>query len=418
MIDIAILRSDPAALRASLAARGVAVDVARLEQLDRDVRVLRRRSDELRAEQRVLGDEIRSLPEDGKATAVTRARELGDEQKGLAAEADALEAEFQRLWAGVPNLAHPEAPSGLTDESNREVARSGVPPTFDFEPRDHLDLGEALGIIDVESAAKVSGSRFAYLKGQAVLLEFALVRFAIDMLMDEGFEPVIPPVLVREEALFGTGFFPEARDQVYAVPEDDLFLVGTSEVPLASLHADEIIDPARLPVRYAGFSTCFRREAGTYGKDMRGIFRVHQFDKVEMFSFVAADASRDEHEHLLALERRLVDALELPYRVVDVAVGDLGAPAARKYDIEAWIPSQSTYREITSCSNTTDFQARRLRIRTRGDAGNELVHTLNGTALAVGRTILALMENHQRADGTVDIPEALRAHTGFDRLGA
>jgi seryl-tRNA synthetase len=418
MIDIAILRSDPAALRASLAARGVAVDVARLERLDREVRVLRRRSDELRAEQRLLGDEIRSLPEDGKAIAVTRARELGDEQKGLAAEADALEAEFQRLWAAVPNLAHPEAPSGLTDASNREVARSGVPPTFDFEPRDHLDLGEALGIIDVESAAKVSGSRFAYLKGQAVLLEFALVRFAIDMLMDEGFEPVIPPVLVREEALFGTGFFPEARDQVYAVPEDDLFLVGTSEVPLASLHADQIIDPARLPVRYVGFSTCFRREAGTYGKDTRGIFRVHQFDKVEMFSFVAADASWEEHEHLHALERRLVDALELPYRVVDVAVGDLGAPAARKYDIEAWIPSQSAYREITSCSNTTDFQARRLRIRTKGDDGNELVHTLNGTALAVGRTILALMENHQRADGTVDIPEALRTHTGFDRLGA
>jgi seryl-tRNA synthetase len=270
----------------------------------------------------------------------------------------------------------------------------------------------------MEAAARTSGARFAYLKGAAVFLELALVRYALDLLAEEGFTPVVPPVLVREEALFGTGFFPEARDQVFAIPDDDLFLVGTSEVPLASLHADEIIDPERLPLRYAGFSPCFRREAGSYGKDTRGIFRVHQFDKVEMFSFVPAELSWDEHEYLHALERKLIDGLQLPYRVVNVAAGDLGASAAKKYDIEAWIPSQGEYREITSCSNTTDFQSRRLKIRTRSEQGNELVHTLNGTAIAVGRTLLAILENHQRSDGTVRIPEALVPYAGFDVLGA
>jgi seryl-tRNA synthetase len=322
------------------------------------------------------------------------------------------------LWIQVPNFAHETAARGLGEEDNAEIVRVGDPPDFEGEPLDHLELGESLGLIDVESAARVSGSRFAFLKGQAVFLEFALVRFALDVLADEGFLPVIPPVLVREEALFGTGFFPEARDQVYAVPEDDLFLVGTAEVPLASLHVDEILERDQLPIRYAGFSTCFRREAGSYGRDTRGIFRVHQFDKVEMFSFVLPEDSWDEHEYLHAIERRLVEALELPYRVVNVAAGDLGAPAAKKYDIEAWIPSQGAYREITSCSNTTDFQSRRLRIRTRGEQGTEFVHTLNGTAIAIGRTILALLENHQRADGTVAIPEALVPYTGFEQLGA
>ncbi|UCG41582.1 MAG: serine--tRNA ligase, partial [Acidimicrobiia bacterium] len=245
-----------------------------------------------------------------------------------------------------------------------------------------------------------------------------LVRYAMDVLGEAGFTPVIPPVLVREEALFGTGFFPEAREQVYAIPEDDLYLVGTSEVALGSLHAGEILDLEDLPLHYAGFSPCFRREAGTYGKDTRGIFRVHQFDKVEMFSFCHPDRSWDEHELLFSLEEKIVQSLELPYRVVNVAAGDLGASAAKKYDIEAWIPGQGAYREITSCSNTTDYQSRRLRIRYRAEDGNELVHTLNGTAVAVGRTILAIMENHQQADGTVRIPEALIPYTGFDVMGA
>jgi seryl-tRNA synthetase len=283
------------------------------------------------------------------------------------------------------------------------------------EGTDHAALGDALDIIDTERAAKVSGSRFGYLKGKGALLELALVRWTIDHLVDEGFVPMIPPVLVREHALEGTGFFPEAREQVYEIPRDELYLVGTSEVSLAAYHGDEIFDEGELPVRYAGFSTCFRREAGTYGKDTTGIFRVHQFDKVEMFVFTTPDASTDEHERLLAVEESLVQELEVPYRVVNVAAGDLGASAAKKYDIEAWFPGEQAFREITSCSNTTDYQARRLKVRFRRGDDNVIAHTLNGTALA-GRHILAILENHQRPDGSVAIPEALRRYTGFDSI--
>jgi seryl-tRNA synthetase len=273
-----------------------------------------------------------------------------------------------------------------------------------------------LDIIDTERAAKVSGSRFGYLKGKGALLELSLVRWAMDHLVETGFTPMIPPVLVRGHALEGTGFFPEAREQVFEIPRDELFLVGTSEVPLAAYHGEEILETADLPIRYAGFSTCFRREAGTYGKDTAGIFRVHQFDKVEMFVFTTPDDSVEEHDRLLEVEESLVRQLEIPYRVVNIAAGNLGASAAKKYDIEAWFPGEQSFREITSCSNTTDYQARRLRVRYRGDAGNTLVHTLNGTACAVGRTILAILENHQQPDGTVVMPEALRAYTGFDLI--
>ena len=272
------------------------------------------------------------------------------------------------------------------------------------------------GIIDIERAVRVSGSRFAYLKGKAAQLELGLTRFAMDRLVAKGFTPVIPPVLVREEALFGTGFFPTERDQVYAVERDELFLVGTSEVSLAALHLDEILDAADLPIRYAGSSSCFRREAGTYGKDTRGIFRMHQFNKVEMFSFCHPDQSWDEHEFMLSIEEQVLQELELPYRVVNVAVGDLGAPAAKKYDIEVWVPSQEAFREITSCSNTTDYQARRLRARFRDETGNRLVHTLNGTVVTSSRTMLALIENHQQADGSVRIPAALQPYVGFDAI--
>jgi seryl-tRNA synthetase len=254
--------------------------------------------------------------------------------------------------------------------------------------------------------------------GDLAMVEFALVRYAMDRLRPHEFIPMIPPVLVRDHALFGTGFFPGDAEQVYAIEADDLYLVGTSEVPIAAFHADEIFDEDALPVRYAGYSTCFRREAGTYGKDTTGIFRVHQFDKVEMFSFVSAERSKDEHEFLLAREEDLLEGLELPYRVVNVAAGDLGSSAAKKFDIEAWFPSQDRYREVTSTSNTTDYQSRRLKIRRRTEGGNELVHTLNGTAVAVGRTLIAIMENHQQADGTIRIPDALVPYTGFDRLSA
>jgi seryl-tRNA synthetase len=278
------------------------------------------------------------------------------------------------------------------------------------EGRDHLELLD--GQVDMEAGAKLSGSRFAYLRGPVVFLEFALVRWALDLLSEKGFEPVVPPVLVREEALYGTGFLPDTEQQIYSVPDDDLYLVGTSEVALASIHADEILPPGSLPLRYAGFSSCFRREAGAAGKDTRGIFRVHQFDKVEMFAFVDPEESEAEHERILAIEEEIMQKLELPYRVVNIAAWDLGASAAKKYDVEAWLPGQGRYRELTSCSNTTDYQARRLKARVRPAEGAspEHVHTLNGTAVAVGRTIIAVVENHQGDDGTIEIPEVLQQY--------
>ncbi|GIU92788.1 MAG: serine--tRNA ligase [Acidimicrobiia bacterium] len=417
MIDLAILRDNPEILEKSLARRGLTVDVARLADLDRRVRETRHRAEQVRARQKELGKRIARLQGTEKQEAIAEASALAEEFKRLSAEADQLETEFQEIWVTIPNLVDDTAADGFTEADNQEIKRVGDPPRFDFEPRDHAELGTLLDVIDTDRAAKVSGSRFGYLKGKAALLEFALVRFAMDRLVEAGFTPMVPPVLVREFALFGTGFFPGDREQVYEVPADGLFLVGTSEVSLAAYHAEEILPEEVLPIRYAGFSTCFRREAGTYGRDTTGIFRVHQFDKVEMFAFTHPDASRDEHERLLSIEEDLVQTLELPYRVVNVAAGDLGASAAKKYDIEVWFPSQETYRELTSCSNTTDFQARRLRIRFRaGHGGTELVHTLNGTAIAVGRTIIAILENHQRADGSVRIPEALVPYLGFDLI--
>lgn len=418
MIDITLLRETPEELKAALRRKGSVVDVDRLVDLDATIRALRHQADEVRAEQKAAGKKIASLPNEGKASAIAAAGILADQYKELSARAEEQEAEFNDLWIQVPNPAHESAADGLKEEDSVPISKWGEPRSFDFPVLDHQDLGEALDVIDVSAGVRLSGSRFAYLKGEAVFLELALVRWAMEELSSEGFTPVIPPVLVREEALYGTGFFPEAREQVYALEDDDLFLVGTSEVALAGLHTGEILDVESLPLRYAGFSSCFRREAGTYGKDTRGIFRVHQFDKVEMFSFTSAEKSWDEHEFLFSMEERIVRALELPYRVLNVAAGDLGDSAAKKYDIEAWIPSQNAYREITSCSNTTDFQARRLKIRTKTERGNVPVHTLNGTAVAVGRTMLAIMENHQQSDGTIRIPEVLVPYTGFEVMGA
>jgi seryl-tRNA synthetase len=416
VIDLAILRESPGVLREALRRRHADLDVDRLVDLDEERRSVRSEAERVRAEQKRAGKEISSLEGEARQEAIADAGKLADAYKRLLAEADELDDAFHELWIHVPNLAHPSAPDGTSEEDAVEVRRWGTPPTLEFEARDHQDLGESLGIIDIERAARVSGSRFAFLKGEAALLELGLVRYAMDRLTAEGFTPVAPPVLVREEALFGTGFFPTDRDQVYAVERDELFLVGTSEVSLAALHLDEILDSDQLPIRYAGFSSCFRREAGTYGKDTRGIFRMHQFDKVEMFSFCHPDRSWEEHEYMLSLEEQILQELELPYRVVNVAAGDLGASAAKKYDIEVWLPSQATFREITSCSNTTDFQARRLRARFRDEAGNRLVHTLNGTVVTSSRTVLALIENHQLADGSVRIPSALRPYVGFDAI--
>lgn len=418
MIDINILREDPAGLSTSLARRSVELDVDKMVELDSQIREMRRTAEEVRSEQKNAGKNIANLSAEERPAAIEAAGALSDRYKELTTEVEKLDGEFQALWVQVPNIAHESAPDGASDEDNVEFKRVGEPRTFEFEIQDHQDLGEALDVIDIKAGVRVSGSRFAYLKGEAVFLELALVRWAMDTLSGHGFTPVIPPVLVREEALYGTGFFPGDAEQVYALSNDDLYLVGTSEVPLAALHADEILAEDDLNLRYAGFSSCFRREAGTYGKDTRGIFRVHQFDKVEMFSFCHPDQSWDEHEFLFSMEEQIVQALDLPYRVVNVAAGDLGSSAAKKYDIEAWIPSQNAYREITSCSNTTDFQARRLKIRYRGEKSNPFVHTLNGTAVAVGRTLLAIMETYQQADGSIVVPEVLRPYTGFDVIGA
>lgn len=424
VIDVALLRTDPEGLAAALRRRHLDVDVAALAELDEHRRRVRVQAEEARAEQKQSGKRIAGLEGKAKQQAIAAAGELAERYRELLAEADEADAAFEERWAALPNPPHPTAPDGRTEEDNLEVKTWGRVPDPDGDARDHVDLGIALDILEIERAAKVSGSRFAYLKGRAVILEFALVRYAFDKLMAGGFTPVVPPVLVRSRALFGTGFFPGARDQVYAVGSntadgepidpDDLYLAGTSEVPLAGMHMDEILE--ELPVRYAGFSTCFRREAGTYGKDTRGMFRVHQFDKVEMFSFVHPDRSWDEHEFLLSIEEDIVRGLELPFRVVNVCTGDLGDSAAKKYDIEAWMPGQQAYREITSCSNTTDYQARRLMIRFRDEDGTRMVHTLNGTAVAVGRTLIALLENHQQPDGSVLIPAALQPYAGFDRL--
>ncbi len=387
-------------MRAALSRRGpeAAAGVDLLLELDQRWRVATTELEELRAEQNRAskGREGPPTPEEREqlAALAARGRELSDEEAAVRAERDAV-------LAALPNLPAEDAPD--EDTVLYEVGNAGA------TGKDHLEL--AGDRIDMERAARLSGSRFAYLLGDLVMVEFALVRFALEKLRSEGFVPVIPPVLVRERALYGTGFLPDTEQQLYQLPDDDLYLVGTSEVALASLHDDEILAQDDLPARYAGFSTCFRREAGAAGKDTRGIFRVHQFDKVEMFSFVEPSAGPAEHERLLAIEEWILTQLDIPFRVVAIAVNDLGASAAKKYDCEAWLPGQGRYRELTSTSDTTDYQARRLGIRYRPAEGRpEHVHTLNGTAVAVGRTIIALLENGQQVDGSVRFPTPLVAY--------
>jgi len=411
MIDPKLLRDNPDIILDALRRRGSSIDLDALVAMEASHRQALQKAEELRAQQKDAGREIANLEGTAKQEAIASVADLASAQKAASVEADDLGMAFASAWLDVPNLVDPTAADGYTEEDAVEVKRVG---SARAEGLTHAELGESLDIIDTARAAKVSGSRFGYLKGRGALLELSLVRWAMDHLAEAGFTPMIPPVLVREPALEGTGFFPEAREQVYEIEKDELFLVGTAEVPLAAYHSDEILELEDLPTRYAGFSTCFRREAGTYGKDTAGIFRVHQFDKVEMFVFTDPDDSSDEHDRLLEVEESLVGQLDVPYRVVNVAAGDLGASATKKYDIEAWFPGEQNYREITSCSNTTDYQARRLKIRVKGESGNRILHTLNGTACAVGRTILAILENHQQPDGSVVIPEALRPYTGFD----
>jgi seryl-tRNA synthetase len=402
-------------VRASQRARGE--DVALVDSLlsaDERRRSSGVRYDELRNEQKSLGKLIGKASGEEKAELLKKAGTLAAEVKAADATRDEAAAETQRLLLQLGNLVHPEVPVGgeedfVTRETHgtiRDFAAEG------FEPRDHLELGQLLGAIDVERGAKVSGSRFYFLTGVGALLELALVNAAMAQATAAGFTPMLTPALVRPQSMAGTGFLGQAAQDVYHLQDDDLYLVGTSEVALAAYHMDEILDADRLPLRYAGFSPCFRREAGSHGKDTRGIFRVHQFDKVEMFSYVAPEDSQAEHQRLLEWERQWLTSLELPFRVIDVATGDLGSSAARKYDCEAWIPTQGKYRELTSTSDCTEFQSRRLQIRMRDEKGTRPLATLNGTLCAVPRTIVAILENHQQADGSVRVPEVLRPYLG------
>jgi len=411
MLDIKAIREDPESFRKALARRNLADAVDRLLAHDERRRALTVAAEDLRAQQNKVSKAIGAAPPEEKKNLIEEVARVSAQLKELEPELARAEADLNQLLAATPNIPHPSAPDGFTDDDAEEVRRHLEPTVFDFRPLDHVELGERLGVLDTERGARTSGSRFVYLLGDLVFVQFALMRHAMDILASKGFIPVIPPVLVREEAMYGTGFLPADEAQIYVTRQDDLYLVGTAEVPLAGLHMGEILDQGRLPARYAGYSSCFRREAGTYGKDTGGMFRVHQFDKVEMFSFTTPEASWDEHEYLVSVEEEILSNLDLPYRVVNIAAGDLGGSAAKKYDIEGWLPGQERYRELTSCSNTTDYQARRMQTRVRRPDGSlEILHTLNGTATAMGRTLIALLENHQRADGSVELPAKLHPY--------
>ena len=415
MLDPNLLKENIDLLELSLTKRNLKIDLSKLEELNEERKSIRFEAEQKRAEQKEIGKLIASASVDEKAKMLEKAASLSEEVKSLFDKVEEKDRRFFDEWIKLPNLISDSSPVGKTDEDNLEIKKVGNIKKID-NPKDHLQIAEKLGLIDVQKAADVSGSRFSYLFGDLVKIEFSLVSWALNKLSDKGFIPTVPPVLVREKALYGTGFFPDDAEQVYQIPNDDLYLVGTSEVPLAALKSDEILSLENLPIRYAGFSTCFRREAGTYGKDTSGIFRVHQFDKVEMFSFCDPEKSNEEHEFILSVEEEILQELEIPYRVVDVCSGDLGASASKKYDIEAWIPSQNTYREVTSCSNTTDYQARRLNIRSKKDGNTQIIHTLNGTAIAVGRILIALIENNQQEDGTVKFSESLSNILGIEKL--
>ena len=416
MLDPTILKYNIEVLKSNISRRNLKIDLNQLISLNEERKSLRFDAEQKRSQQKELGKQIAIADENEKDELLSKATELSNEVKSLFEQVDKKDEEFLNLWVKIPNLISDTSPDGKSDKDNLEIKKVGNVKDMP-SPKDHLEIASKLNLIDVEKASEVSGSRFAYLFGDLVKIEFNLVSWALNKLSEKGFIPTVPPVLVRENALYGTGFFPDDAEQVYEVPNDDLYLVGTSEVPLAALHSNEIINMEELPLRYAGFSTCFRREAGTYGKDTTGIFRVHQFDKVEMFSFCDPQKSEEEHEFILSVEEELLQSLEIPYRVVDVCAGDLGASADKKFDIEAWIPSQNTYREVTSCSNTTSFQARRLNIRSKSEGDTSVLHTLNGTAIAVGRILIALIENNQTEDGKVEFSDKVAEIIGVKNLG-
>lgn len=413
MLDVKFIIENPELIKAGAAKKQVKVDIDKIVSLYNERNEKVQAIDQLRARQNEVSKQIPQTED--KAALLEEMTKVKQEIKTLEPSIAALEAEIDELALSVPNPPHQSVPEGKSDEENIVARTHGEKPHFDFVPKDHIELGKELDIIDIERGVRSSGARFYYLKNEAVLLEFALVQFVIHKLRNKGFNPVIPPVLVKEEAMYATGFFPADRNEIYHVnpDDDDLYLVGTSEVPLTMLHAGEIIEEKDFPIRYAGYSTCFRREAGSYGKDTAGIIRVHQFNKIEMFSFCHPDKSWEEHELIRETEEEIMQELGFHYQLVNICGGDLGAPAAKKYDIEVWIPTQEKFRELTSCSNCTEFQARRSKIRYKDDQGKNLyAHTLNGTAVAVARTLVAIIENYQNADGSVTVPTVLRQWMG------
>jgi seryl-tRNA synthetase len=419
MIDIKFLRENPDVVRVSQKGRGENVElVDQILAIDEIKRAAIAEFEALRQEQNTLSKSVGAAKGDEKTALLANAKNLADKVKAADAKRAEVEEQAKQLVMQLSNLLDTEAPIG-GEEDFVTIEHVGTPRDFakdGFEPKDHVELGKLLGAIDTERGAKVAGSRSYYLTGAGAMLEFALVNYAISSALKNGFTPVIPPVLVNPSAMEGTGFLGQAAENVYRIEKDDVYLVGTSEVPLAAMHMDEILPADKLPMRYAGYSSCFRREAGTYGKDTRGIIRVHQFDKVEMFSFCKPEDAKEEHKRLLQWEKDFLNAMEIPYRVIDVASGDLGSSATRKFDIEAWIPTQGAYREVTSTSNCTEFQARRLNIRYKDADGTKAIATLNGTLVAIPRMIVAILENHQNADGTVNVPAALQPFLGVKKL--
>ena len=407
--------NDPAFRAGAIAKGATAEQLDELAASDAARRALLLEVEDLRQQSNAVSKEIGKASPDERPAKIEAANALKQDLKALEAKLSDAEAATREQTLAIPNPAHPSVPTG--DEEDFETVTT-VGDQKDAPAMDHADFGAAMGWVNTDKGADVSGSRFAYLQREAVLLEFALVQWTMQKLVARGFIPTVPPVLVREQMMIDSGFFPTDENQVYNVSEDELYLVGTSEVPLAGLHRGDRIDAADLPLRYAGFSSCFRREAGTYGKDTRGIFRVHQFDKVEMFIWSDPAKSWEEHELLLEIEREILDDLGLPYRVINVASKDLGNPAAKKYDCEVWLPSEGAYRELTSCSNYTDYSARRLGTRVKSDAGSEFVHTLNGTACAVGRMLVFLMEHYQQGDGSFAVPDVLQPFCGFTSVDA
>lgn len=412
MIDLELFRKNPQIFESEINNRGLKINTSIGLELDKVKRDLIFKIDRLRSEKNLASKIISGLKEEEKNKKIDQMKKINDDLKKMEAELAEVEDKFIIHFSTYPNLSHSTTPVGKDESGNVVQSYYGKKPEFDFKPKSHVDLGVNLDILDEKRAAKISGSRFVFLKNEAVLLEFALIQYVLGILTRKGFTPLLPPLLVKETAMYGTGFFPVEKTQYYKTELDDLFLIGTSEVPLCAYHSDEFLDADMLPLKYTAFSTCFRREAGTYGKDLGGLFRVHQFDKVEMFIFAHPEKSWEEYEKLRGILEEIMQGFKFHYRIVNMCTGDIGAPNAKKYDLEAWLPGQKRYRELASCSHDTDFQARRLNIKYRDGKKKELVHTMNSTACAVGRTLIAIYENYQDGDGNIKVPEVLQPYMG------